>query len=157
MIHKQPPEVFLRKGVLKIYGKFTGDNPWQSVISIKLLSNLIEIALRHGCSPVNFLHSFRTPFPRNTSGWLLLAIINIDFEPCKLLHSSQLFGQTTRQILSNFENISNFQGWGLTKLLIKKISIFDFSETFMGNVVKLNNKLTLGLLCKKNAHKNRLH
>ena len=31
----------------------------------------IEIALRHGCSPVNLLHIFRTSFPRNTSGWLL--------------------------------------------------------------------------------------
>ena len=30
------------------------------------------IALRHGCSPVNLLHIFRTPFPRNTYGWLLL-------------------------------------------------------------------------------------
>ena len=38
----------------------------------KLQSNFIEIALRHGCSPVNLLHIFRTPFPRNTSGWLLL-------------------------------------------------------------------------------------
>ena len=37
-------------------------------------SNVIEIALRHGCSPVNLLnllHIFRTPFPGNTSGWLL--------------------------------------------------------------------------------------
>ena len=34
----------------------------------------IEIALRHSCSPVNLLHNFRTPFPRNTSGWLLLLI-----------------------------------------------------------------------------------
>ena len=31
-------------------------------------SNFIEIALWHGCSPVNLLHIFRTPFPRNTSG-----------------------------------------------------------------------------------------
>ena len=37
-----------------------------------LLQIFIEIAPRHGCSPVNFLHIFRTPFPRNTSGWLLL-------------------------------------------------------------------------------------
>ena len=37
-----------------------------------LQSNFIEIALWHGCSPVNLLHIFRTPFPRNTSGWLLL-------------------------------------------------------------------------------------
>ena len=42
------------------------------MISIKLQSNFIEIALRHGCSPVNLLHIFRTAFPRNTSGWLLL-------------------------------------------------------------------------------------
>ena len=32
----------------------------------------IEIALRHVCSPVNLLHFFRTPFLKNTSGWLLL-------------------------------------------------------------------------------------
>ena len=34
--------------------------------------NFIEIPLQHGCSHVNLLHIFRTPFPRNTSGWLLL-------------------------------------------------------------------------------------
>ena len=60
-----PPEVFLAKGFLKIYSKFTGEHPCQSVISIKLL--------RHECFPVNLLYFFRTPFPRNTSGGLLLA------------------------------------------------------------------------------------
>ena len=44
------------------------------MISIKLLCNFIEIALLHGCSPVNLLHIFRTPFPKNTSGWLLLLL-----------------------------------------------------------------------------------
>ena len=68
-------EVFLVKGVLKIYSKFTEENPCQSAISIKLQSNFIEITLRHGCSPVNMLHIFRTPFSKNTSGWLLLAFI----------------------------------------------------------------------------------
>ena len=34
--------------------------------------NFTHFALRHGCSPVNLLHFFRTPFPENTSGWLLL-------------------------------------------------------------------------------------
>ena len=66
------PEVFLRKGVMKICSKFTGEHPCRSVISIKLLCNFIEIALRHGCSSVNLLHIFRTPFPRNTSERLLL-------------------------------------------------------------------------------------
>ena len=32
----------------------------------------IEITLRHGCSPVNLLHGFITPFYKNTSGVLLL-------------------------------------------------------------------------------------
>ena len=36
-----------------------------------------QIYLWHGCSPVNLLHSFRTPFPRNTSEWLLLKIFSI--------------------------------------------------------------------------------
>ena len=39
-----------------------------------LQSNFIEIALRDGCSPVNLLHIFRTPFSRNTSAWLLLEL-----------------------------------------------------------------------------------
>ena len=66
------PEVFLGKGFLKVWSKFTGEHLCLSVISIKLQSNVIEIALRHGFSPVDLLHIFRTPFPRDTSGWLLL-------------------------------------------------------------------------------------
>ena len=55
-----PPKVFLGQGVLKIYNKFTRELPCQSVISIKC-----EITLRHLCSPINLLHNFRTPFPKN--------------------------------------------------------------------------------------------
>ena len=66
------PEVFSRKGVLKKCSRFTGEHPCRSAISIKLQSNFIEITLRYGCSPVNLLHIFRTPFYKNTSGWLLL-------------------------------------------------------------------------------------
>ena len=61
-------EVFLEKGVLKIYRKFTAEHQCQSEISIKLQSNFIEIALRHGYYPVNFLHIFRPPFPRTPLG-----------------------------------------------------------------------------------------
>ena len=50
------PEVFLGKGVQ----------------SNQLQSNFIEILLRHEHSSVNLLHFFRTPFSKNTSGWLLL-------------------------------------------------------------------------------------
>ena len=63
------PDVFL-----KIYSKCTGEHSCQSVVSITLLCNLIQITLRNGCSPENLLHIFRTPFSRNTSEWLLLNI-----------------------------------------------------------------------------------
>ena len=69
------PEVFLGKGVLKICRKFTVEHPCRSAISIKLQTNFIEIAFRHGGSPANLLHIFRTPFPKKTSGLLLLKII----------------------------------------------------------------------------------
>ena len=69
-----PTEIFLRKGVLKICSKLR-EHPCRSVISIKLESNFIEIAPRHGCSLVNLLHIFRTPFLKNTSGGLLVQIL----------------------------------------------------------------------------------
>ena len=53
---KQPPDLFLEKGVLKIWSKFTGKHRCQSVISMKL----------HGCSPVDLLQIFRTSFYKNT-------------------------------------------------------------------------------------------
>ena len=72
-------EVFSEKGVLKICSKFMGEHPCRCVISIKLLYNFIELALRHRFSPVNFLHIFRTPFPKNTSGRLLLKLFKNTF------------------------------------------------------------------------------
>ena len=71
-IRSSHPEVFLRKGVLKICSKFTAEHPCRSAISIKLLCNFIEITLRHGYSPVNLLHIFRIPFTKNTFGGLIL-------------------------------------------------------------------------------------
>ena len=65
-------EVFLGKSVLKICNKFTGENPCQSEISIKLLYNFIEITLRHGCYPVNLVHIFRPPIYKDTYGKVLL-------------------------------------------------------------------------------------
>ena len=70
------PEVFLRKGALKMPSKFTGEHPYQSVISIKMQSKFIEITLRHECSPVNLLHIFRKTVSKNIPGWLFLNITN---------------------------------------------------------------------------------
>ena len=76
-VRSSRPELFLEKGVLKTCSKFTGQHPLRSAISIKLLSNFIEITLRNGFSPVNLLHISRTTFYKNTSGWLLLFCVLI--------------------------------------------------------------------------------
>ena len=54
------------------YQKCSGEHLCRSVTSIKLLSNFIEITLRHLFSLVNLQHIFRTSFPKNTSGGLHL-------------------------------------------------------------------------------------
>ena len=64
-------EAAVQKSVLKICSNFSGEHSCRRAISTKLLCKFIEIVLRHGCSPVNLLHIFRIPFPRNTFGWLL--------------------------------------------------------------------------------------
>ena len=63
-LQKQPPRGVLKKRCSEIMQKFTGEHTCRRAISIKLQSNFVEIALRHGCSPVNLLHIFRTPFQR---------------------------------------------------------------------------------------------
>ena len=50
----------------------------------------IEIALRRGCSPVNLLHIFRTPFCRNTSGWLLLNTADLKITLNVMIHSMNI-------------------------------------------------------------------
>ena len=71
---RSPSKVFLEKSGLNISRKFIVKHPCQSAISIKLQSIYIEITFRYGCSPVNLLLIFRTPFPKNASGGLLLYI-----------------------------------------------------------------------------------
>ena len=93
------PEVFLVKGVLKICGKFTGEQPCRNVTSIKLQSKSIKLqiklqfTLRHECSPVSLLHIFRMHLSKNTSKWLLLTAqkmkfsITYLFSKCEQIHS----------------------------------------------------------------------
>ena len=47
-------------------------SPFYFHVYFWLESQFFEIALRHGCSPVNLLHIFRTPFLQNASGRPLL-------------------------------------------------------------------------------------
>ena len=60
------PEVFLRKAVLKICSKFTGEHPCRNTISINVLvCNFIEIAFRDGCSLLNLLYKRTLEAVRN--------------------------------------------------------------------------------------------
>ena len=72
-IQKQSPIGVLQKlgsaNMQQIYRRTCG-----SVISVKLRTNLIEITLPYGCSPVNLLHICRTAVLTNTYGALLLQI-----------------------------------------------------------------------------------
>ena len=62
MFQKEPP-----RGVLS---KICSEN-MQHIYGRTPTPKCFAIILRHGCSPVNLLHIFRTPFTTNISGWLL--------------------------------------------------------------------------------------
>ena len=71
-VQKQPPRSVPRKRCSENMQQIYRRTPMSKCDLNKIASNFIEIALRHGCSPVNLLHIFRTPFIKNTSGRLLL-------------------------------------------------------------------------------------
>ena len=58
--------------------RFTVRHPCRSVISTEPLCSFINMTLRHGCSAINLLHIFRAPFPKNTSGGMLLNSVIYD-------------------------------------------------------------------------------
>ena len=67
-----------------------------------VLCNFIEITLWHGYSPLNLLHIFKTLFPKNTSGRLLLNIF------CEILltklNIAEFYTATTRFSVKVFSN-----------------------------------------------------
>ena len=63
--------------------------------------SFIENTLRHRCSLVNLLHIFRIPFPKNTSGRLLLVIQSEN----KSLAAIVLIIKKSNR-LSHFKNLS---------------------------------------------------
>ena len=69
---QQPFRDVLKKRCSENMQQIYKRTPMPKCVSTKLQSNFIEIILRHGCSPVNLLHVFRTTFPKNTSEGLLL-------------------------------------------------------------------------------------
>ena len=89
----RPLEVFLGKSVLKICSKFTGEHPCWSVIS----SNRNWNYTLAWAFSLNLLHIFRTPFPKNTSGGLLLWMQHVSLVilfPCMTI----IFSQPSKKI-----------------------------------------------------------
>ena len=72
------------------------------------LCNFIEITHRHGCSPVNLLHIFRTPFLKNTSGQLLLIFVQWATLYYKIFQCGQThFNRILQDLLQDFESVSD--------------------------------------------------
>ena len=69
---KQPSKYVLRKRCPENMQQIYRRTPMPKCDFNKVALNVIEIAFRNGCSPVNLLHIFRTSFPKNTFGRLLL-------------------------------------------------------------------------------------
>ena len=69
---KHPSRGVLRKRYFENMQQIYRRTPMPKCDFTKVALNLIEIALRHGCSSVNLLHISRAPFPKSTSGRLLL-------------------------------------------------------------------------------------
>ena len=114
--------------------QISGEHTYQSVISIKLQSNFIEITLRYVCSPVNLLHIFRTPFYKNTSRWLLLKcqdLISTSWH--SMLHGKHYLSKILKQPLN--QSIP-------PDLLFPTYNIFNFKTKF--------ELITLGEHCCQN-------
>ena len=64
----------------------------------QIYRKFIEITLRHGCYPVNWLHIFRTPFSKNSSGLLLLSLTTRALNEIK----KAIFSRRVMIVLSGF-------------------------------------------------------
>ena len=95
--------------------QISGEQPCRSTISTKLQNNLIEIALPHGCSAAKLLHIFRTPFYKNTPGWLLL----IYFILKVLLHKAEKDIIKFPKLQDIFQFINHRLIWTTNNYLLK--------------------------------------
>ena len=125
---KQPPIGALKKRCSKKMQQFYRRHPCWSVISIKLLCNFIEVARWHECSPVNLSYTFRTPFPRSTSGWLLLHRAYDDFRGNKssLIHLDlrNIGSEIRRRSLSTLNKKYWYSEAAVRRCVLKNLAIF---------------------------------
>ena len=76
MIKSSRPEMFCKKGILRIFAKITGKHLCQSLLINKVVAlrpaTLSKKRLLHRCFPVNFAKLLGTPFVTENLRWLLL-------------------------------------------------------------------------------------
>ena len=92
------PEVFLKKGVLEICSKFTGDHPCRSVISIKLRSNC-KFAVTVNTSGELLLNGLSSHYHISIKGatklyfmhYLCVVIILLNVDLCESAFSNYYF------------------------------------------------------------------
>ena len=131
-LQKQPSRRVLRERCPENMEQISSRTP---ILKFKQ-SNFIEITLQHRCSPVYLLHIFRTPFPKDTSGGLLLQlklkkVTNLHFLQIKKnLHLSSI-DNGHLPALSNKEIgfFKNFPPLQLGFIQTKKITNFHFASS----------------------------
>ena len=83
----------MKKGILRTFAKFTGKHICQSLFFNKVpglsSATLLKKRLMYRCFPVNFLKFLRTPFLQNTSGRMLLFLINAFYAGGLFLYSRE--------------------------------------------------------------------
>ena len=105
-----------------------------------------EIALRHGCSPINLVHIFRTTFPRNTSGWLFLfkidigIVLNIIYV---LLLSNLLhfFNSVDKRNIKTFIWHYEFRLWFFACTLSPEVVFYFAAFVFFLHLLKIEYKI----------------
>ena len=100
----------------------------------RVICNFIEIALRHWCFPVDLLHIFQTPFPRNNSGWLLLTTASLCFiteRICEIIRAEQVRQMSAEAYLEPGKHRQKFPPWVfdsvLDRLLKSVFTVFSFN------------------------------
>ena len=127
IIKKQPPSVVPRK---RRY-----ENMQQIYRRTPMPKCNFKITLRHGCSPVNLLLIFRTPFLKNTTGCLLL-ILDLNIIPSKQAFSNIVFNfetprcfpmfsiSFTNELATRSKVIISFVGREIVMKIMRSIKIY---------------------------------
>ena len=105
--------MFLEKGVLKMYSKFTEEQPCRSATLIELQIKSRKWTPVNNYSPVNLFHIFRTSFPKNNSEGMFLHSFLLTFTKARfsILSRSIKAARTHRKTISITYIIIRFYYW----------------------------------------------